>query len=185
MASTPQPPTRAATSEPGRRLGAARQGLRLFVRRPATGPRAKRRQRPAEQGSATVEFAIGLPMLVLLLAFAVQGGIWAIGNLSARQAATHAAQTARIIGGTAAAGHADATELLNQLPGDLITDPRITVTRTPTTTTVIITGTAKSLTGLRLPVRVRVESPTERYTQPLAMPKPAPSPSDARREGPR
>src|SRR4029450_4114816 len=100
-------------------------------------------RRRGDRGSATVELALGAPVLLLVVAVIWQVGVWAIGDLAARNAANHALQTSRVLGGTASAGHADAAALLAQTGGWFIVDPVITVTRTPTRTTVTITGHAR------------------------------------------
>ncbi len=85
-----------------------------------------------------MEFALGAPLLMLLVALLVQLGLWAVGDYAARAAANHALQTTRVVGGTEAAGRDDATTLLAQYGGDFIVDPTVTVTRTATVTTVTI-----------------------------------------------
>jgi Flp pilus assembly protein TadG len=129
-----------------------------------------RRGRGDDRGSAAVEFALGVPILIILLALAVQVGLWAIADLAARSAANHALQTTRVVGGTEAAGHDDAAALLAELGGRYVLDPTITVTRTPTTTTVTITGHARAIIpasvipGLQPVITVTVTAPTERLT---------------------
>src|SRR5213078_3382792 len=88
-----------------------------------------------DRGSAAVEFALGAPILMLLVGMLVQIGLWACGDFAARNAANHALQTTRVVGGTEAAGRDDAAALLRQNGGWII-DPTVTVTRTPTVTTV-------------------------------------------------
>jgi len=128
------------------------------------------RLRRDDRGSATVEFALAAPLLVLLLSLAVQIGLWALGDLAARSAASHAAQTARVVGGTSRAGTQDATAMLTDLGGQFVVDPTVTVTRTATTTTVTIRGHAKAIIptslipGLQPVITVTVQAPTERFT---------------------
>jgi len=133
-----------------------------------TRPGRRRRCRD-DRGSAAVEFAIGAPLLLLVLMLAWQVGVWAIGDLAARNAANHALQTSRVVGGTQAAGHGDAAALLAQNGGWFVVDPVVTVTKTPTTTTVTITGRARALVpasvipGLQPTITVTVQAPTERH----------------------
>lgn len=131
-------------------------------------PRADRRSpsrrltRPGpDRGSVAVEFALAVPLLVLILVTLMQAFAWGVGHLAARAAADHATQTTRVIGGTEAAGRIDAAELLDQLAGRLVNDPTVTVTRGQATTTVTVRGTAR---GVPLPIEVTTEAPTERYT---------------------
>ena len=138
---------------------------------PPTAPphRRGRRGRDGDRGSAAVEFALGVPVLVLLLGLFVQLGLWAIGDFAARAAANHALQTTRVVGGTEAAGRQDATDLLGQLGGRFVDQPTITITRTPTLTTVTITGHARAIIpaslvpGLQPEITITVQAPTERY----------------------
>jgi hypothetical protein len=98
--------------------------------------------------------------MILLL---VQAFFWGMGGLAAHAAADHAMQTARMADGSQATGHADATELLDQLGGWFVDNPTVTVHRGTKTTTVTITGTAH---GLPIPIHVTVQAPTERVTPP-------------------
>lgn len=116
-----------------------------------------------DRGSTAVEFAIGAPMIVGMLLLLVQAFFWGMGGLAAHAAADHAAQMARVAGGSQAAGQADGAELLDQLGGWFVDDPLIVVERGPETTRVTITGTAR---GLPIPIRVTVSAPTERVTSP-------------------
>lgn len=123
-------------------------------------PTGRRRAgtRHGDGGSTAVELAVSAPILFGLLLLLVQAFLWGMGNLAARSAADHAAQSARIAGGTATAGQAAGTDVLTQLGGHLIDKPTITVQRGPQTTTVTVTGTAH---GLPLPITVTVQAPTE------------------------
>jgi Flp pilus assembly protein TadG len=115
-----------------------------------------------DHGAVAVEFALAVPMLVLILLTLTQAFAWGMGQLAAQSAADHAAQTTRVVGGTAAAGHDDATQLLTQLGGRFIENPAVTVTRGATVTTVTIRGAAH---GAPIPITVTVQVPTERYTR--------------------
>lgn len=110
-----------------------------------------------------------MPVLVALLTLLTQLGLWALADLAARYAANHALQTTRVAGGTATAGHQDATAMLHHLGGRFVNDATITVTRTPTTTTVTIHAHARTLLPPQLlpsrpAVTVTVQAPTERTT---------------------
>ena len=117
-----------------------------------------------------MEFALGAPILMLLVGLLVQIGLWAIGDDAARNAANHALQTTRVIGGTEAAGREDAAALLQQNGGWFVDDPTITVTRTPTVTTVTIRGHARAIIpaslipGVQPVITITVQAPTERLT---------------------
>jgi Flp pilus assembly protein TadG len=126
---------------------------------------ARRRRRPSrrdDRGSTAVELAIGAPIGVFFLLLVLQLFFWGMGWLAAQSAADHAAQTARIIGGSETAGHADADALLAELGGKFVDNPTVQVQRGAQTTTVTISGTAH---GLPLPITVTVHAPTERTGQ--------------------
>ena len=121
-----------------------------------------RRRSSADRGSTTVE-AAGYTVLVLLtLTLLVQAAVWGLADLSARQAADHGAQTARVAGGTEQAGHADAAAMLQAINRNGITDVDITVERGSETTTVTITGTViQVVPWVDIPVHVQARAPTE------------------------
>jgi Flp pilus assembly protein TadG len=123
-----------------------------------------------ERGSAAVEFAIGVPLIVLLVMIAIQLALWGFADLQAKSAANQAMQTTRVIGGTAAGGEQDAATLLRGSALHAIVDPTITVTRTATTTTVTITGHARSIIsasvipGLQPTITVTITGPNEAFS---------------------
>lgn len=125
---------------------------------------AKSQRRPSrrDRGSTAVELAIGAPIGVFFLLLVLQLFFWGMGWLAAQSAADHAAQTARVIGGSETAGHADADALLAELGGRFIDNPTVAVQRGAQTTTVTISGTAH---GLPLPITITVHAPTERSGQ--------------------
>jgi hypothetical protein len=109
-------------------------------------------------------------LALLVLTLLVQVAVWAMADLSARSAANHALQTARVLGSTATAGQVDGEALLAEINPKGITNISVTVTRDADLTTVTITGKALPvIPGVRLPVNVAVQAPTEN-------PNPAPAP---------
>ncbi len=116
-----------------------------------------------DRGSVTTEMVAAFPLLMLLIAAAVQFGMWGLGQLGAQQAANHALQTTRVADGTTAAGRADATALLSGLAGAFIDGETVTVTRTADTATVTISGRAPVLFGITIPVRTTVSAPVEAF----------------------
>ena len=58
------------------------------------GPARGRRPKKGEAGSTTVEFALGLPSLVVVLAFALSAVAWALDIESAQHGAAEAARAA-------------------------------------------------------------------------------------------
>jgi Flp pilus assembly protein TadG len=124
----------------------------------------QRHQRPSrDSGSATVEVVIATPLLTLLLLLVVQFGVWAHATHIAQAAANQGLQTARAYRGSEAAGEVDARAFLDQAAGTLLINRGVTVTRSATTVTVSITGTAATvMPGFRLPVRTTATGPVER-----------------------
>ncbi|MDG4803626.1 TadE/TadG family type IV pilus assembly protein [Micromonospora sp. WMMD980] len=112
----------------------------------------------------TTEVVLYAPLLFLLVLLGVQLALWALAQLGVQHAANHALQTTRVAGGTAAAGHTDATAVLEQVAGRVVTDARVAVQRDADTATVAVLGRAPTvIPGLRLPVHTRVSAPVERF----------------------
>ncbi|MEU1605535.1 TadE/TadG family type IV pilus assembly protein [Micromonospora matsumotoense] len=131
---------------------------------PHPGRHHARRRQSTDRGSVTTEVVLYAPLLFLLVLLGVQLALWALAQLGVQHAANHALQTTRVNGGTAAAGHADATAVLNQVADRVVTDSRVSVDRSADTATVAVTGRAPAvIPGLRLPVDTRVSAPVERF----------------------
>lgn len=123
-----------------------------------------RRRLTADTGSST-ELAIITPLLLLLILIGMQTALWAHARDITRAAASAAAESTRVSGGTTAAGRARAGQVLHRLGHGLIRAPRIKVTRTATTTTVTTTAMAEPIIpGLHLPTAATVTAPVERFT---------------------
>jgi Flp pilus assembly protein TadG len=112
-------------------------------------PQAGRRRRVLhdDRGSVAVELAFGAPILLGIIVLLLQIFAWGMANHAAHAAADHAAQTARVVGGSSAAGQADA-------------NASATVSRGAVVTTVTVRGTVR---GIPVPVTVTVQAPTERF----------------------
>jgi Flp pilus assembly protein TadG len=121
-----------------------------------------RRRSGLDRGSVTVEFAIAAPLVLFLLILIVQFALWAHATHIAQAAANAGVQATRVHGGTIAAGQAQTQAVLDQMSGSTLTDPTVTVTRTPTEATVVVDGAATAvLPGLLLPVHASVTAPRE------------------------
>lgn len=126
-----------------------------------TGPCHRLR---GDRGAATVELAVATPLLLLLLLFVVQAGVWAHAAHIARAAAVQALDAAAAENSTAAAGQREGAAALRQLGGAVLTGARVTVTRTATRVTVTVSGTAATVVpGIRPPVSVTVTGPVEMF----------------------
>jgi hypothetical protein len=101
-------------------------------------------------------------LMLLVITLIVQAGVWALADLSARQAAQHGLQTARLSQATAESGHAQAEQMLEAINPRGLTDVTVTVERGPEVTRVIVTGTAlRVLPIVEILVRARAVGPTE------------------------
>jgi hypothetical protein len=125
--------------------------------------RAWARLRPGwDRGDTSVEIALFAPLMLLAVMIALQAAAWGLADLSARHAAQHGLQTARLHGATAADGRSEATSLLAEINPRGLTNVQITVERSPETTTVTITGTAVRIVPIiAIPVRAQAHGPTE------------------------
>ena len=105
-----------------------------------------------------------LPGLFLILIAALQGALWYLGSNVAQTAAVAAYNNARAYQSTPASGQAAGNQIIAGMSG-FLDHPQIEITRTPTTVTVTITGTAESLIpGVQLPpVSRTITGPVERW----------------------
>ena len=105
-----------------------------------------------------------LPGIFLLLFAALQGALWYLGSNVAQAAAFAAYNNARAYQSTTGVGQTAGDQIISGMPG-FLQNAQVDVTRTPTTVTVIVTGTAESLIpGVHLPpVSRTVTGPVERW----------------------
>jgi hypothetical protein len=121
--------------------------MRSYARTPTTSrssrhPASRRRARgQADRGSSAAELAIATPLMMLLLLAVVQFALWEHATHVAHATATEALEAARDVGGTPAAGQAQAARVLAQT-GGVLHDPRVQVTRDNQTVGVRIDATA-------------------------------------------
>jgi Flp pilus assembly protein TadG len=126
-------------------------------RRPAPGGVHR-----CDRGSTTVEAAGYTALMLLVILIIVQAAVWALADLSVRHAADHGAQTARVAGGTAQAGHDAAAARLDALNPHGVSGVTITVERAADTTTVIVSGSVLQVVPLlSIPVQAAAHVPTE------------------------
>jgi len=147
---------RPGSTAPTRRL--RRQPLHLLRRPSSWGD---------ERGSVSAELVVATPLLLLLIMSVVQFAIWEHATHVADAVAQQGLAVGRLQGGTAAAGKAEAQNVLNQLGSGVLVSPDITATKTAATTTVVVTGRAEGIVGLfSLPVKATAAGPSEAYTNP-------------------
>lgn len=115
----------------------------------------------SDTGTATVEAAILLPVLMLLTMLVVQAGIWFHANAVATTAANHGVDAARVQDGSANDGHEAATQFLDD-PG-VLRSPSIEVRRDAETASVTVSGDVASLMfGIPFSVSATADAPVER-----------------------
>lgn len=125
----------------------------------------KRNRLRRECGAGTVELVLAVPLLMLLLLSIVQFAVWSHASHIAQAAASNGLSAARVTGGTPAAGHAAAAEVLVQLADGPLESTAIEVTRDEAAAAVRITGTATQVVPfLHLPVHAEAAGPVERFT---------------------
>lgn len=117
-----------------------------------------------ERGSATVELAIVMPLLMLLLMVVVQAGIYFHTQAVATTAARKAVDAARVSGGSPAAGESTADAFLDQ-SGHALGHRHVVVTRSGTNLKATVSGQVASvLFGAPLRVTVDASAPIEQVT---------------------
>lgn len=126
-----------------------------------------------ERGAVSAELVVATPLLLLLVLAIIQFALWQHAVHVADAAAQEGARSARLEGGSTAAGQARAEELLGRLGRTTVVEPQVTVRRDSERARVDVRGHAPSvLPFLRLPVLASSEGPLERF-RPLV---PAPPP---------
>lgn len=116
--------------------------------------------RRSDRGSSTVEVAVLMPLMMLLLMAVVQTGLWFHTRAVMATAANKGLDAARIEGGTDTDGRAAANEFLQH--SGALNERSIDVSRSTDTVTVTVSGRVVSLVfGAPLPISVNVEAPLE------------------------
>ena len=123
------------------------------------GRTAPRRLRD-DRGEIAANTAIFV-LVILLLFVALQFGLWFYGREVAAAAAQHAVDAARVETGSSALGEATANQYLAQVGG--LPESSVSVTRTATSVTAVVSGHSVSIVGfIDPPITVTVTAPVER-----------------------
>lgn len=126
-----------------------------------------RRNMRSEDGASVVETVLIAPALLFLLMLVVQFGLVAFAQSAARSAAEDGAARARQFNGTTTAARAATYRELHDLGGGIVADPTVSVTRSPTTAAVTVTGTVLTLIpGFGFRVHEVSVGPVERFVPP-------------------
>lgn len=121
--------------------------------------------RRRDEGVATVEAAILMPLVMLLVLLAIQIGLVHHARQSVIAAAQAGGQDAASVGGTADTGKARAEVFLARVAGNELHDTAVQVSATGETVTVEVTGSVVSvLPGWKPRVGGTVQVPVERLT---------------------
>ena len=121
-----------------------------------------------DAGAVTAELVVATPLLLLMIMFVIQAGVWLHATNVAQAAATRAASTAAAYQGSAAAGQAAGAQTLAAIGSGVLKTPAVSVTRTATEVRVEVTGTAASVVpGVHWTVRAVVVRPVERFVPDL------------------
>lgn len=120
---------------------------------------------PPDKGSATVETALAMILLMLLLMGIVQFALLEHASHIAKAAATTALAQAQTQDGSAADGRSAGAQALDELGGDVLQHAQLTVARTQDQVTAVVHGQVLGVfPGLHLPVTARASGPVERVT---------------------
>ncbi|MFI5590104.1 TadE/TadG family type IV pilus assembly protein [Amycolatopsis sp. NPDC051758] len=123
-----------------------------------------RRALAGERGEVTVELVIATPLLLLALLAIVQFALWSHATHIAQAASTEGLAAARTQDGTAAAGHAAAQRLLDDLAQGPLRSSHVEVTRTATSASVSVQGEVVAvLPGVHLHVHAESAGEVERF----------------------
>lgn len=121
-------------------------------------------RRRGERGSSTIEFVIGVTVMVLLLMMVVQGAMYFHQRSVASTAARQGVDRGRVLDATGADAAAAANEFLDQ-SGGALEDRKVRANRGPNEVTVRVTGGVMSvMPGVHLDVDVTVAAPVEEFT---------------------
>jgi Flp pilus assembly protein TadG len=123
-----------------------------------------RPSRRDESGAAATEVVIITPLLLLILMLVVQFALWEHASHVAKAAALEGVTAARLEGGSAADGKAQAELMLQKLGGKLVQAPQVSALRSGTDATVTVTGYVEEVVpGLRMPVKASSTAPVEAF----------------------
>ncbi len=114
----------------------------------------------SQQGSASIELAIIVPVLLLVVLGTVQVAIWHHANNTARSAASACAERARGFDHTLDDGAAAAQRTLDQVDG--LTEVSVEVTGDATTVVCRVSGNAPTLVHVGPQISQAVTMPRER-----------------------
>ena len=135
--------------------GGAVGWLRSRVRNAAARP---------DRGAATAELVIAMPLLLFVLMFIVQAGVFMHATHVAQAAATRAANAAAAYDASAAQGEETGRQTLAAIGHGVLVNPVVSVTRTAVEVRAEVVATAETVVpGVHWQVRAIVVRPVERF----------------------
>lgn len=136
---------------------------------PTAHPRSPRWA--SQDGSASAELTIAVPALMVLIVLAVQFALWQHASAVTKAAAQEGVRAARMEGGSAMDGEAEARSFLSQAAPRIVVAPSVSARRSAAEARVEVTGGAIALLPwIRLPVHAVAASPVEEYRIPRVGP---------------
>ena len=122
-------------------------------------PRAR-----GDAGAATTEVVLVTPVLLLLVMFVIQFGLWYHAQHVAQAAADEGARAAKVENANEEDGIASANAFLDQSSRSLIGARSVQATRSSEVVTVTVSGQVASVVpGLDLTVSAKATDPVERF----------------------
>ncbi|SNR79426.1 TadE family protein [Blastococcus mobilis] len=106
---------------------------------------AAARRLSGDRGAASVELAVAFPVVLLLVLTLIQAALWFYARSIALGAAQEGAREGRVQPASTARAQAAAEGFLDQTARDLLTRRDVTVSGSPTSIAVTVTGTSLSL----------------------------------------
>ena len=124
-----------------------------------------RRLAPDEHGAATAELVLATPLLLLLIMLIAQFTLWLHATHVAQAAAAQALSATRVHNGSVISGQIQADQVLQQLGGGPLQNPRAEVSRDLVHASVHVEGTVTAvLPFLTLRAAGDAVGPVERFT---------------------
>lgn len=117
-----------------------------------------------DEGAATAELVIAMPLLLFIIMMVIQAGVWMHATHVAQAAASRAANAAAAYQSSADAGRGTGSDTLSAIGNGVLKNPSVSVTRTATEVRVEIRGRAGTVVpGMAWEVRAVVVRPVERW----------------------
>ncbi len=124
---------------------------------------------PTDRGSSTVEFAVLVPLILMLILSGPQFGLWYVGRQAAQEAARVGAREGSVEGAADNQAHDAALEYAQRVGGNTLNDLQVDTSGSDATQVqVVVTATiplVMPLLGHQLRVYAQASRPRERFTK--------------------